>query len=231
MHVPRVKVQARMALSGFRIGSRTASISGLYEGLRAATATRLYSIKKESKLWRQKPNRNPRLSIILTQDVPNLGVKGQIVKVKHGYGRNHLLPHKTAVYATPNNIARMNAFEKEKDAASSVTTSDVVVKYLSEKTLCVQHDPNDESALFEQHISKAFQDNLELYVPLDCIELEKPITDFESENSVGVRVDEETVVTVPVVVERTLTKRKQRRVERMERFWKKMESSGKVQEL
>lgn len=217
-----------------RIGSRTAQICnllGMYEGLRATTTTRLYSIKKESKMWRQKPNRNPRLSIILTEDVPKLGVRGQIVKVKHGYGRNHLLPYKRAVYATPNNIARMDAFEVEKAAASSATTSDVLVEYLRDKTLCVQHDPNDESALFEQHISMAFQDNLQLHVPLDCIELEEPITDFESEHSVGVRVDEETVVMVPLRVERALTRRKQRRVEKMERFQKKMESSRKVQEL
>lgn len=208
-----------------------ATFLSLCEGSRPATFTRQYSIKKESKIWRQKPNRKPRLSIILTEDVPNLGVRGQIVKVKHGYGRNHLLPHRRAVYATPNNVARMNAFEVEKDSASKITTSDVIVKYLSDKTLHVQHDPNDDSALFEQHISKAFHDNLQLHVPLDCIELDKPVTDFESDNSVGVRVDDETVVRVPFEVERTLTKRKQRRVEKMERFRKKMESSRKVQEL
>ena len=203
----------------------------LQEGLKAATATRLYSIKKESKPWRQKPNRNPRLSIILCEDVPNLGIKGQIVKVKRGYGRNHLLPYKRAVYATPNNIARLNAFEVEKTSASAATTSDTITKYLSDKTLTVQHDPNDESALFEQHIAKAFHDNLQLHVPLDCIELEEPITDFDSDHSVGVRLDEDTVVMVPLQVDRTLTKRKQRRLEKMERFWKKMESSRKVQEL
>ena len=199
--------------------------------LNATTTTRLYSIKKESKIWRQKPNRNPRLSIILMEDIENLGVKGQIVKVKHGYGRNHLLPYKRAVYATPDNISKLNAFEVEKEKASSVVTSDIIANYLSDKILCIQHDPNDESAIFEQHISKAFHDALSLHVPLDCIELEEPITDFELEQSVGVRVDEETVVTVPLQVERTLTKKKQRRLEKMERFRKKMESSRKVQEL
>lgn len=158
------------------------------------------------------------------EDVHNLGVKGQIVKVKHGYGRNHLLPHKRAVYATPGNIKKMNAFEVKKEDVSSVVDNDVIIDYLSDKTLCVQHDPNDASAIFEQHISKAFQNSLQLYVPLHCVELEEPITDFESEHSVGVRLDEETVVKVPLVIERTLTKKKQRRVEKMERFRKMLDA-------
>lgn len=200
---------------------------GLCRRLQVPTITRSYSIKKESKPWKQKPNRNPRLSIVLTEDVHNLGVKGQIVKVKHGYGRNTLLPQNRAVYATPDNIKEMNAFEVEKEASSTVVTTDVIADFLSDKTLCVQHDPNDESAIFEQHISKAFHDRLQLYVPLDCIELEEPITNFESEHVVGVRVDEETVVMVPLVIERTLTKKKQRHLEKMERFRKMLESRVK----
>ena len=157
----------------------------------------------------------------------NLGVKGQLVKVKRGYGRNYLLPRKMAVYATPENIAKLNAFEVEKTTAAVVNT-DVIVDFLSDKALCVRHDPNDQSAIFEQHISMAFHDTLQLHVPLDCIELEEPITDFESEHSVGVRVDEETVVMVPVVIERSLTKKKQRRLEKMERFKKGLEARLKV---
>lgn len=203
------------------------SILSVRGALQAAAASRGYATKQESKLWQQKPNRKPRLSIILTEDVQNLGVKGQLVKVKHGYGRNYLLPRKMAVYATPDNKTKLNAFEVEKTATAVVTT-DVIVNFLSDKTLTVRHDPNDCSALFEQHISKAFHDTLQLHVPLDCVELEEPITDFESEHSVGVRVDEETVVTVPVVVERSLTPKKQRRLERMERFKKKLEARLQV---
>lgn len=204
---------------------------GLFKWSRTATITRGYGTKQESKIWRQKPNRNPRLKIILAEDVHKLGVKGQIVKVKHGYGRNHLLPSKRAVYATPDNVTKLNAFEVEKDVGSSIVPTDVIVDFLSNKTLCVQHDPNDISAIFEQHISKAFHDTLQLHVPLDCIELDEPITDFELEHSVGVQVDEDTVVMVPMVVERTLTKKKQRRIEQLERYRKKMDSGRKVQDV
>ena len=195
----------------------TSSLRGVLQ------APRTYSTKKESKIWKQKPNRNPRLRIILTEDIHKLGVKGQIVKVKHGYGRNHLLPQKRAVYATPDNIRKLNAFEEEEDSGTSVLNTDIV-NFLNGKILTVQHDPNDESAIFEQHISMAFHKALQLHVPLDCIELEEPITDFNFEHSVDIHVDEKTVVTVPLVIERTLTKKKQRRLEKMERFRKTLEA-------
>ncbi len=40
------------------------------------------------------------MEIILKEDVLNLGFKGDIVKVKDGYGRNYLIPQKKAVLAT-----------------------------------------------------------------------------------------------------------------------------------
>jgi large subunit ribosomal protein L9 len=43
------------------------------------------------------------MEIILLEDVDRLGVRGQLVKVADGYGRNCLLPKKLAVAATPQN--------------------------------------------------------------------------------------------------------------------------------
>jgi len=40
------------------------------------------------------------MEIILKEDVTNLGYKGDIVKVKDGYGRNFLIPTKKAILAT-----------------------------------------------------------------------------------------------------------------------------------
>ena len=40
------------------------------------------------------------MEIILKEDVSNLGYKGDIVKVKNGYGRNFLIPTKKAIVAT-----------------------------------------------------------------------------------------------------------------------------------
>ena len=40
------------------------------------------------------------MKLILTAAVENLGVPGDIVEVKNGYGRNYLLPRNLAIVAT-----------------------------------------------------------------------------------------------------------------------------------
>jgi large subunit ribosomal protein L9 len=40
------------------------------------------------------------MEIILKQDIPSLGYKNDIIKVKNGYGRNYLIPQGYAVLAT-----------------------------------------------------------------------------------------------------------------------------------
>ncbi len=45
------------------------------------------------------------MEVILKEDVPKLGSRGDIVKVAEGYGRNFLLPRKLAVEATHANKA------------------------------------------------------------------------------------------------------------------------------
>src|SRR6202050_4633600 len=47
------------------------------------------------------------------QKVANLGNIGDRVRVKSGYGRNHLLPAGKATLATPDNIARFEARRAE----------------------------------------------------------------------------------------------------------------------
>ena len=48
-------------------------------------------------------------TVLLREDVDNLGARGEIVKVKAGYARNFLLPRKLAVEATPGNVKQIEA--------------------------------------------------------------------------------------------------------------------------
>src|ERR1051325_12053914 len=59
------------------------------------------------------------MEIILKQDVPKLGYKGDILKVKPGYARNYLLPGGYAVIATPSN-RKMEA-ENQKQAGRKLS--------------------------------------------------------------------------------------------------------------
>jgi large subunit ribosomal protein L9 len=45
------------------------------------------------------------MEVILKEDVNKLGLRGDVVKVADGYGRNYLLPGKLAIEATANNKA------------------------------------------------------------------------------------------------------------------------------
>jgi large subunit ribosomal protein L9 len=52
------------------------------------------------------------LEILLLQDVTKLGNKGNIVKVKQGYGRNYLIPNRFAALATRENICLLELEKK-----------------------------------------------------------------------------------------------------------------------
>src|ERR1041384_5786396 len=43
------------------------------------------------------------MDVLLCEDVDNLGQRGQVVRVRAGYGRNYLLPQKLAIKATAGN--------------------------------------------------------------------------------------------------------------------------------
>jgi len=59
------------------------------------------------------------LQVILTEDLPNVGASGELVKVKPGYARNFLLPRGLAALATADNVARI---EHEKRVAQARAT-------------------------------------------------------------------------------------------------------------
>jgi len=54
------------------------------------------------------------VQVILSEDVPNLGRPGDVVRVRAGYARNYLLPRKLAVEANPKNL---RSFEHQKGLA------------------------------------------------------------------------------------------------------------------
>ncbi len=54
------------------------------------------------------------MEVILKEDVPKLGNRGEVVKVAEGYGRNFLLPKKMAIEATK---ANKTVIEQMKAAA------------------------------------------------------------------------------------------------------------------
>jgi large subunit ribosomal protein L9 len=60
------------------------------------------------------------MEVILKQDIPNLGYKGDLLKVKDGYARNFLIPKGMAILATESakkelaEVKKQKAFKEEK---------------------------------------------------------------------------------------------------------------------
>ena len=54
------------------------------------------------------------MQVILRQDVPNLGKKGDTIEVKDGYARNFLLPRGLAVVATKGTLKERESLQEAK---------------------------------------------------------------------------------------------------------------------
>lgn len=60
------------------------------------------------------------MEVILKQDIPNLGYKNDLIKVKAGYARNYLIPKGLAMNATETNkkvlaeVVKQKSFKEEK---------------------------------------------------------------------------------------------------------------------
>lgn len=90
------------------------------------------------------------MEIILKEDVINLGYKGDIVKVKDGYGRNYLIPQKKAVIASESakkmlaedNRQRAHKLEKIKNDALALAEK------LAEVTLTIGAKTSSNGKIF-----------------------------------------------------------------------------------
>jgi large subunit ribosomal protein L9 len=90
------------------------------------------------------------MKVILTQDIPSLGAKTQVVEVKPGYARNYLLPQGKAMLAGAGNMKQLerkiqaealNLSRKKKDAEEQA-------KKLSEVSCTAAVQAGEDDKLF-----------------------------------------------------------------------------------
>jgi len=55
------------------------------------------------------------MKVLLTEDIPKIGHKNEIVEVSDGYAKNFLLPNKKAIIATPQVIAQYKQKEEKQN--------------------------------------------------------------------------------------------------------------------
>ncbi len=90
------------------------------------------------------------MQVILLEKVTNLGLLGEMVDVKPGYGRNFLIPRGKAVPATALNREKFEARrqELEKTGADILAAAQARADKLNGKTVTVTAHAGDEGKLF-----------------------------------------------------------------------------------
>ena len=146
------------------------------------------------------------MEVILKEDVPKLGHRGEVVKVAEGYGRNYLLPRKLAIEATQ---ANKSVIEQMKQAAvrrSAVEKADAegLSKQLDGVTLTFQRKAGEKDHLFGSVTSSDIAEALEqkgFSIDRRKIQLHDPLKNL-GEFDVPVRLHRDVTSRVKVIIEK-----------------------------
>ena len=90
------------------------------------------------------------MNIILLQDVPGLGFKDEIVKVKNGYGRNYIIPKGYGVLANKSNskILEENLKQTVKKQEESIKNAEKIAKNIGKLVLEIKVKTGVEDKIF-----------------------------------------------------------------------------------
>jgi large subunit ribosomal protein L9 len=144
------------------------------------------------------------MEVILKEDVPKLGSRGDVVKVAEGYGRNYLLPKKLAIEATSGN---KNVIEQMKAAAvrraqKDKSEADALAQQLAGVTLSFTRRSGEHDQLFGSVTSSDIATELEkkgFNIDRRKIVLDEPLKTI-GEFPVQIRLFKEVAGTIKVQV-------------------------------
>ncbi len=90
------------------------------------------------------------MHVILTEDIPKLGLAGEVVKVRPGFGRNYLLPQGKAMLATPGRVKRLEHQRRVVDEKQrkDIAVQEVVARELAGVDLTFEMQASPEGKLF-----------------------------------------------------------------------------------
>ena len=146
------------------------------------------------------------MEVILKEDVPKLGHRGDVVKVAEGYGRNYLLPHKLAIEATQTNKAVIQQMKASavRRSASEKADAEALSKQLEAVSLTFQRKAGEKDHLFGSVTSNDIADALEhkgFNIDRRKIQLQDPLKSL-GEFEVPVRLHRDVTSRVKVMIEK-----------------------------
>ena len=90
------------------------------------------------------------VQLLLTENIDNLGIVGDVVDVKLGYARNYLLPHGLATTPSPGAIKAVEArrAEVERQLREQRAQQEALIARLEDHELTLQRAANEEGQLY-----------------------------------------------------------------------------------
>jgi large subunit ribosomal protein L9 len=90
------------------------------------------------------------MKIILLDDVPKLGRRGEVRDVADGYARNYLLPHRLALTATPGNLKNLDSIKarQEHRAVQQRSQAEQMAQAIEALSFAQTRQASDEGRLF-----------------------------------------------------------------------------------
>jgi large subunit ribosomal protein L9 len=124
------------------------------------------------------------MKLILTNDVNELGNKGQVVTVADGYGRNYLVPRSLAVKATDGALRQAEAMRVSREEALNAARQEAegYAQSLTGTRVVVAARAGDEGKLFgsigDGDIAAAITKFTGITVDRKIVELDAPIREI-----------------------------------------------------
>jgi len=143
-------------------------------------------------------------NVLLREDVDNLGVRGEIVRVKAGYARNYLLPRKLAVEATAGNVKQIEGERKAlaKREAHDRASAEAQAEQLRTLSLTFERKVGEHGMLYGSVTSMDIAEALRAKgyeVDRRRIQLREPIKET-GDFTVNMRLHRDVTVELPVKV-------------------------------
>jgi len=146
------------------------------------------------------------MEVILKEDVPTLGARGDVVKVADGYGRNYLLPRKLAIEATRSNRAVIEQMKQAslRRAARDKAEAEAQAKLLEAVSLSFTRKAGEKDQLFGSVTSGDVATALEAKgynIDRRKIHLDEPLKHI-GEFKVPIRLYKDVNATIKVLVDK-----------------------------
>jgi large subunit ribosomal protein L9 len=144
------------------------------------------------------------MQLVLVEDVQHLGKQGDLVEVKHGYGRNYLVPNGLATVPTEHNLRILERYKERVLQAREARVADlkVIAEQIARTTITIEANANEEGHLYGSvgapEISKALKSK-NLPIDAEMVRLEGPIKEvalFAVKLNLGYEIETEVKVLV-----------------------------------